>query len=66
DMIRLDQNTFASVGAGQLSQADFDEFFVYKKGNLAYDHDGAGGDKAVVFAKFDNKAQIDASDIMLG
>jgi Ca2+-binding RTX toxin-like protein len=66
DMIQLDQGSFSSVAAGALSQADFDEFFTYKNGKLAYDDDGAGGGKGVVFAVFANKVDIGASDIMLG
>ena len=65
DMIQLDQKSFSSVGAGQLSQADFNDYFTYKNGKLAYDADGAGGSKGVVFAKFDNKVDIGASDIMI-
>jgi Ca2+-binding RTX toxin-like protein len=65
DTIQLDQRSFSSVGAGPLSQNDFNEYFTYKNGKLAYDADGAGGSKGVVFATFANKVDIGASDIML-
>jgi Ca2+-binding RTX toxin-like protein len=65
DTIQLDQRSFSSVGAGPLSQTDFDEYFTYKNGKLSYDDDGAGGSKGVVFAVFKNKVDIDASDIMI-
>ena len=62
----LEQDSFSSLAAGPLSQADFDEYFTYKNGKLAYDDDGSGGDKGVVFAVFANKADIGASDIVVG
>ena len=65
-VLLLDKGTFSSLGVGPLSQADFDEHFSYKSGKLSYDGDGSGGDKAFVFATFSNKADIGASDIMVG
>jgi hypothetical protein len=65
-VIKLDQGTFSSLGAGPLSQADFDEHFTYKNGKLSYDDDGAGGSKGHVFANFANKVDIGASDIIVG
>ncbi|HET7717584.1 MAG TPA: calcium-binding protein [Bauldia sp.] len=66
DLVLLDQRSFSSLNAGPLSQADFNQYFTYKNGKLSYDADGSGGDKGFVFAIFANKADIGASDIMLG
>jgi Ca2+-binding RTX toxin-like protein len=66
DLIMLKQGSFSGLDAGPLSQADFDDHFTYKNGKLAYDHDGAGGDKGFVFATFSHKPDIGASDILVG
>ena len=66
ETVLLSKNTFSNMGVGQLSQADFDDHFAYKNGKLSYDADGPGGDKAFVFATFSNKADIGASDILIG
>lgn len=66
DMIELQASSFSGLAVGALSQTDFDDHFNYKNGKLSYDQDGSGGNKAVVFAVFSNKADIGASDILVG
>ena len=46
---------------------DSNDFFVYRKsqGKILFDHDGAGGDSPILFAKVDPGTSLDASNFLV-
>nr|WP_316653137.1 calcium-binding protein [uncultured Gellertiella sp.] len=79
DVIVLSNTIFTGMGIGSITKtADFvandtgiatkaSDHIIYntKTGQLYYDHDGAGGDNAVLFAVLDTKVALHASDFYI-
>nr|WP_316653355.1 calcium-binding protein [uncultured Gellertiella sp.] len=79
DVIVLSHTIFTGMGIGSITKtADFvandtgiatkaSDHIIYntKTGQLYYDHDGAGGDNAVLFAVLDTKVALHASDFYI-
>lgn len=77
ETIKVDNNDFPGIGGKGVLNADFfvqahnaqdsNDFFVYRKGQgkILFDHDGAGGDKAILFAKVDPHTSLDHNDFLV-
>lgn len=73
DTITLSRKIFKDLDEGALpatafragGKADEDDRILYAKGKLSYDHDGAGGDKPIVFAKLSGKPALSELDIVV-